>query len=271
MMTRFADIDSLSSQPPIYDYVFVELVPLEKAILPLINIVGKIKINARKAKLAMEKTNLEYGLTLDEAATLCLYSIQTGANGLYRLMNAALRANVEEKLRPWFRYLKLLHTALNKLPSVQARVWRGVGKSIGTSYRQGMSVVWFSVSSCSKDLGVVKNFLSQEAHSTLFSVTCQNGKSIARYSLFPEECEIILMPGTQLRVSGSPLEHNMLQIVDLEELQNENIWKKYAMLPAIGERNSSSLLDERQKSSKSSYVSSINGKKSPSKIFRLFS
>ena len=45
---------------------------------------------------------------------------------MFRNMNAALRAHDYEELQPYLPYMKLLLTALYKLPLVEAQVYRGV-------------------------------------------------------------------------------------------------------------------------------------------------
>jgi hypothetical protein len=129
--------------------------------------------------------------------------------------------------------MKLIHTALNKLPSQQVKLWRGVGKDVSTGYLKGMCMTWSSISSCSNDAGVVESFLDKKSHSTLFSIDCKNGKSIAKYSAYQHEYEIILMPGTRLKVINKPFEYNGLHLVDLEELPNPNVLRKYSILPGI--------------------------------------
>ena len=272
METRFTDIDSVNSQATIDDYILFDLVSLERAIRPLINLMGEIEIHANTAKLAIREIVLEDELTHDEAAAIYLYSMETGLRSVYRMLNSALRTNIRAKLQPWFPYLKLIHTAFNKLPSHQEKLWRGVGKDISASYRKGMCIVWHSISSCSKEASVVETFLNKKVHSTLVSVVCKNGKSISKYSQFPHEYEIILMPGTQLKVTSKPFEHNGLHIVDLEELPNCNVQRKYAILPTIKNDQLSSVTHEKgaspsstQKKSASSSVSTVRTNRNPGK------
>ena len=249
MLTRFADVDPINAEPAIDDYIHCKLVTLEQSIKSLTNLVDKIIIHASTAKSITENISQEDGLTHDEAAAIYLYSMETGSRSLYRLLNDVLRKNNAQKLKLWFLYLKLLHTALNKLPSVQERVWRGIPKNVSASYTQGRRIIWKSVSSCSTDAGAVQAFLNQKAQNTLFSIDCKNGKIISKYSAFSEEQELILMPGTLLRVKNKPFEMNGLHLVDLEELPNPNIIKKYSVLPKI-KRDLSSASSSQNKKSK---------------------
>jgi hypothetical protein len=255
MGTRFADVDSIKTQSGINDYIFSELVSLEKAIQPLAFLVDKINVHAATAKSATKDiSSSEDELTHDEAAAIYLYSMETGARSLYRVMNFALRENILSRLKSWFLYLKLIHTALNKLPSQQVQVWRGFAKDVSASYRKGMRIVWSSMSSCSNDADVVKNFLDKKAHSTLFLIECKNGKSIAKYSYFPSENEVILMPGAQLKVVNNSFEFNGLHLVHLAELPNPNVQRKYSVLPAIKKLSSDSTVPSvQQKKDKCKY------------------
>lgn len=233
MFTRFADVDPIGDEPAIDDYIHCKLVTLEQSIKSLINFVDKIIIHTGTAKRVTKRIFLEHGLTHEEAAAIYLYSMETGLRSLYRVLNAVLRKNNAQELKPWFLYLKLLHTALNKLPSVQGQVWRGIPKNMSAHYTLERQIVWKSISSCSKDAGAVQTFLNKKEQNTLFSITCKNGKIISKYSAFPKEQEVILMPGALLRVKNNPFEMNGLHIVDLEELSNPNVTRKYNVLPQI--------------------------------------
>ena len=178
MLARFTDVDFLDGEPAIDDYIYSRLVSLEKSAKPLTNLVDGIDIHANTAKHITRTIPLEHDLTHDEAAAIYLYSMQTGLRSLYRV-----------------------HTALNKLPSIRKQVWRGVSKNVSAGYTQGMCFTWKSFLSCSTDAGVVKGFLKNEGHNTLFSIACKNGKIISKYSAFKNEPEVILMPGTRFQVN----------------------------------------------------------------------
>ncbi|CAF5133328.1 unnamed protein product, partial [Rotaria sp. Silwood1] len=59
-------------------------------------------------------------LTVDESAAIRLYTIEWEEphQSLYSMLNYTLKMASRENLRPYFRYLKLLLTALVKLPCV---------------------------------------------------------------------------------------------------------------------------------------------------------
>jgi hypothetical protein len=128
----------------------------------------------------------------------------------------------QECMKPWFAFLKLFITALKKLPSVSDVFWRGVSHDVASEYTDNNVQIWWSVNSCSRQLPVVRLFLN--TNGTLFSIQAMEGKDISSYSAFEIEQEVILMPGTRLRVK-SKLDNfdNVLSIVHLEEQKNESM------------------------------------------------
>ena len=89
MLTRFADVDPIDAEPAIDDYIFCKLVSLEESIQSLTKIVDQILIHTTTAKEMTGNISLEDGLTHDEAAAIYLYSMETGARSLYRVLNNA--------------------------------------------------------------------------------------------------------------------------------------------------------------------------------------
>jgi hypothetical protein len=85
------------------------------------------------------------GLTPDESASIHLYTMesQPSSNSFYGLLNAALRSENRDKLKPYFAYLKLILTALFKMPSIQGTFWRGITGDISHEYPRGKKIVWW--------------------------------------------------------------------------------------------------------------------------------
>lgn len=102
---------------PIAGYEREPLVSLEESCKPLENILGyELEQNILIAK--KNSRNPKHGLTSDESAAIHLYTMEWNnrENSLYMVLNSTLRLVDRSKLRPWFRYLKLLLTGLFKLP-----------------------------------------------------------------------------------------------------------------------------------------------------------
>ncbi|CAF1180078.1 unnamed protein product [Didymodactylos carnosus] len=203
--TRFSDIESTDKYlTPIFQTL--PLVSLEKAVEPLINIVSSISEYAKSAKLCCLKDK-EYGLTHDESAAIYLYSMENGDDSFHSCLNAALRSENGSGDLKFYLYLKLLDAATNKLPSLSDGIWRGVDKDLSRLFKEGQEITWRAVSSCSRKVHVIKKFLGRTGgSSTLFLIQCVRGKDISAFSCYTDENEIVLMPGTQLRVVSNPLD-----------------------------------------------------------------
>jgi len=148
--------------------------------------------------------------TFDEAAAIQLYTQQSC---LYPRLNSALREHANpEKLAPFLPYLKLLLTGLNKLPLVRAQVYRGVALDLHEQYNQleGKVFTWWAFSSTTrnKKLMCSSGFLGNGQSRTLFTIDAI-GVDIAAFSAFPNESELLLLPGTSLTVKpGVNVESN---------------------------------------------------------------
>lgn len=102
---------------PIAGYEREPIVSLEEACKPLEDIVDhELKQNMFIAKENSKQP--KHGLTSDESAAIHLYTMEwdDSEKSLYAILNRTLRLVDRTKLRPWFKYLKLLLTGLFKLP-----------------------------------------------------------------------------------------------------------------------------------------------------------
>src|ERR1700722_17056089 len=214
-MNRFTDVGGDDTKlPPVYGYWSQPLVPLERALEPIADRIDQL---TRYIKVAKQHCHFpsEHGLTHDESAAVYLYTMEWGDDSLYRVLNRALRSEDRPALKPWFAYLKLFDTALSKLPIVKKNIWRGVSSDISKQFKKKQEVIWWSVSSCSTSVDVIKNFL--DMNSTLFLVEAINGKDVSVYTNYPNEDEVLLIPDTRLRLSSYALDHaGGLHIVHLQ-------------------------------------------------------
>ncbi|CAF1359226.1 unnamed protein product [Rotaria sordida] len=117
--------------------------------------------------------------------------------------------------------VKSIHNALQKLPSVQDRVWRGINGNIVGQYKANSVHVWWGASSCSDQVHVTETFLDKKSDRTLFSIKCYEGKIIKNHSAFPNESEIVLPPGTCLRVKSLSNIAAKVHIIDMEQIPYE--------------------------------------------------
>ncbi|CAF1241500.1 unnamed protein product [Didymodactylos carnosus] len=158
--SRFADIDSSSAKKlaPIYGYFTQPLVSLEKSLEPLVPRIDQLTRFIKVAKQNCHFPN-EHNLTKEESAAVYLYTMEWGEGSFYRVLNGALRNEDRLALKPWFSFLKLFDTAINKLPLVKRPLWRGVEQDISVCFKKGLELTWWSVNSCSLDVNVIKDFL----------------------------------------------------------------------------------------------------------------
>ena len=186
---------------PIWGYQRMSVMKLEEAMRDIISMNRKMDEYVNQAKANCKKNDAK--LTDDESAAIYLYTMQTS---VHIKLNDALRTENRNELEKWFPYLRLLITALNKLPSLPTTtVYRGVADDISFNFDEDKSVQrWWSINSCSTDLKVIEHFLGGSG--TFFIIETSYGKNISEYSAKRDEKEIILMPGTRVRLQCAPLE-----------------------------------------------------------------
>ncbi|CAF1482249.1 unnamed protein product [Didymodactylos carnosus] len=141
---------------PITGYESMPLVTLEKAVEPIEMFLYDLKDKVQRAK--QNCRHLESScLTQDEAAAIYIYTMEWAPVEccLYHLLNQTLRHRNRHELIPWFSYLKLLLTALFKLPSIKKTVWRGV--KLNLQYPDSMKFAWWSFISCTESLTILES------------------------------------------------------------------------------------------------------------------
>ncbi|CAF0740297.1 unnamed protein product [Adineta steineri] len=215
-MHRFTDLESTPRRlPPVYGYLAHQLLPLQEAVKPILPQIDQLERFSSIAKTECHFPS-EHGLTRDESAAIYLYTMEWGGNSFYQVINRALRAEDRVSLMPWFAYLKLFDTAVEKLPTLRMNLWRGVPEDVARNFKNGDEFTWWAISSCSKSLGTIENFLGP--NSTVFLIEAINGKDISKYTNFPAETEVILCPGTRLRVKGGSQDQTSTRIIHLQEI-----------------------------------------------------
>ena len=144
-----------------------------------------------------------HGLDADEAGGLWLYTAQSD---FYPMLNRLLRTRDRSALIPFFPYLQLMLTARSKLPKYTGSVWRGVkGIDLRAKYPKDKDVWWWAFSSTTKQLETLTNpqFLGKSGVRTVFLIEILHGVDLQRYSAVASEAEVLLYPGTKLKVVGS--------------------------------------------------------------------
>jgi hypothetical protein len=214
---RFLDVSEEPNRVllPIRGYANEPLLPLEDAVQPIYELLNDLDIMVDTAKQNSKKPT--DGLNTNESAAIHLYTIQWEEPdvSLYTMLNSTLRSERRESLKPWFHYLKLILTALYKLPSLKSVVWRGVRGNVSDQYDDAH--IWWGFSSCTESVEVMEQFIGKSGVRTLFTIECINGKSIRAHSFYKKENEILLLPGSYFRVVGKWSPAKDLYIVHLRE------------------------------------------------------
>jgi hypothetical protein len=217
----FKDVDKQDA--PVVGYAEEPLLSLTDACTPLMNIILNL---STYVQLALDETPQDPsdGLTFDESAAIRLYTIEWEEPhaSLYSMLNSTLKKSSRDGLRPYFKYLKLLLTALIKLPCAPMQtVWRGVTKDLSQDFPLGAQVTWWAFSSCTTSLPVLENniYLGNAGERTLFSVEAMNGRIIRAHSHFDYEDEILLLPGTYMEAQSQLSPAPGLHIIHLKQIK----------------------------------------------------
>jgi len=218
---RFINTASLELQEanrsPIFGYQHLPILTLEEAIERIIPLVPGIVGYVANAKENCNRSSAL--LTWNESAAIYLYSMSIP---FFSRMNAALRAENRHELKPWFGFLKLFITALEKLPSTKATVWRGVNYDDTLTFVDNDVHIWWSINSCSMALNIVQPFLGERG--TLFAIDAIHGKDISTFSAIPDEQEVVLMPGARVRARCESLSFiDRFFVVHLEEENSQRL------------------------------------------------
>ena len=201
-----------ANRSPIFGYEDSLTLTLEEAVEKINPSIDRVMDYVMIAKTRYNRHSAL--LTRDESAAVYLYSMSTS---FFSCLNKTLRAENRHALKPWFAFLKLFMTALNKLPSTKKIVWRGVYGDVRSLFNNNDMEIWWSVNSCSTDLKIVQEFLGEKG--TLFAIEAIHGKDISAFSASLEEQEVILMPGTRVRAKCESFNFiDRLFVIHLEEV-----------------------------------------------------
>ncbi|CAF1136572.1 unnamed protein product [Adineta ricciae] len=222
IMTRVTDIllEPKRMLPPIKGYENEPLVSLEESVKPLVSFVPDVEQMVWTVKQNCQQS--EDHLSLDESGSIMLYTLEwePAESSFYYVLNSTLRSEHRQKLRPWFLYLRLVIYALAKLPSLPPRtIYRGVKMDLSKEFTKDKTFIWWSFSSCTSTIEVIKHFLGDKGPRTILNVETHSAKDISRHSFYTTENEILLYPARQLKVISSIDLGSQLHIVQLQEVQ----------------------------------------------------
>lgn len=179
-------------------YQQIPLVSLEQAVKSLISVLPAIETYVQMVKQkCLQPID---GLTIDESASIMLYSIiwQPLNECLYISLNSTLQRLDKSQLPAWFAYLKLLFTALLRLPSNQVTVYRGSKMDLSTQYQLNEIILWWDLTLCTTSI----DCLDEKEMKMIFTIKCQTMKNIQKHCYFPSENLVLFLPGTKFQVMG---------------------------------------------------------------------
>jgi len=199
------------------------LCSFDEAIQSLETMVTGIEQFGFACSLFANNHNNKQNLSDNEIAAIHIYTMEsdTKANSLYFVLNKALRSHDRKALKLFFPYLHLLLHSMCKLPKCPPGtvVWRGLQENVSSNYSKGKKVVWWGLSSCTKDMNALDAFLGS-TECTLFSVQVDSAVDISSFSAYPNEEEILVFPCVTFEVQNVYSPRNGLWIIQLKEIHS---------------------------------------------------
>ena len=166
------------------------------ALAPLSDKLPKVEPSkGQLAKMAWKKAGSIQAqfpsLSRDECAAVVLYTMEDmpRERSPYYVMKKNRQA-----VRPWRDFVWLLLRALRKLPPSKARVvYRGMAGSV---LEEGDELQWSAFSSTATKVDVMEVFLATSGQRTMIhlELTEPVGRDVSAFSLYPQECEVLLPP-----------------------------------------------------------------------------
>ena len=163
---------------------------------------------AAQEKLPTIIATFKVKLTVDDVAAILLYALQTP---FYPTLNRALFTTDMSGIEPFKPYIKLLLTALYKLPLEKTTVYRGIRDPPAYTPQDPKQPVapllWWSFSSCTRKIHVVEGFMRERgprAKLIIEDVPCVNLEAFSSFNEF----ERLILPGTSVFVISVSPEHD---------------------------------------------------------------
>ncbi|CAF2095399.1 unnamed protein product, partial [Rotaria magnacalcarata] len=204
---------------PLKGYTGEPLPTLREAVAPVTNLLADLELAVSEAMNISEHP--PEGITQNESAAIRLYTRDWNSDesSLYAILNETLRLENREKLKPWHSYVKLLLTALFKLPPIYTTVWCSVKGNLDLQYNIGDHIIWWAFSSCTTSLDILSRseFLDTSDTRTIFEIECIDGRNIQQHSFFEQENELLLLPCRYFEVIGKREDERDPHIIQLRQ------------------------------------------------------
>jgi len=152
-----------------------------------------------------------------DQATESLYYI---INGLLR--DTKMEPQIKwEKLKPFHQYINLLMSRLSILPKFKGTVYRGIKLDLRKVFKPNSIHIWWNVTSCTDTVSGIAEFLDTQGPRTFLDIYTYHGVKISEHSIYPQENEILLPPGTVLKVIDQLDLGNGLVAVQMHEIPSQ--------------------------------------------------
>ena len=205
------------------------ILSLEEALKPVTKMFPDISQQIQKAQ--KKRYYSEKGvLTEDKSAAIYIYSMK-GTNNLHFHFQKAWDSKDKSQLKPWFKYLKLLKSALNKLPDVQTKVWQQINRSAVEEILQaGQSQLYTCMGTCSRSIEELNDVLDKKPASKVIMVGygLVSGKDVTPYAE-GEAKEVLVWPGAKIYVAKKEIDDQG----DLTKMHLDRMGKCYELLSCI--------------------------------------
>lgn len=204
---------------PIEGYRNMPLVSLEIAVEPLMTLLPSIQTYVSLAKEKCQ--NPADDLTCDQSASIMLYAMrwQPIDQCLSYVLNIILCSNDRDQLKPWFLYLKLLLTALCRLPPIQDTIiYRGIQSDMSKQYQKNQKIIWWDFALCTRSSDKIN--LNKNNVRTIFTIECKSCKDISKHLFNPTTDMILLFPATQFQVIQNIKQRANGHSIQLKEIES---------------------------------------------------
>jgi hypothetical protein len=205
-MDRFSKvyIPGINPLTLISGYQNEPLVSLEEALKPFDGKIDQLSKYIKEAKTECNRSS-KHHLTHDESAAIYIYTMKWKPRCLYDHLQAAWNSEDRSQLKPWFKYLKLFKSALDKLPDVKTEIWQGKAYDEDTKEKLSSKKkvpLYSSMGFCSTSDNEIKDYLYNNVDTKMILIGYEsvNGKSVSGYTAGSLN-EVILWPGTKLGVA----------------------------------------------------------------------
>ncbi|CAF2049678.1 unnamed protein product [Rotaria magnacalcarata] len=201
---------------PIDNFKDESILSIDVTLQSVLSIVDRLNHYIEDAKHSRHYPS-DHGLTEDEAVAIYLYTNDWGDQSLNRVLNSTLQSESQTALKSWLSFLQLFNAALGKLSTAHNTIWRGLTIDVVEKLNENEDLILCSIISCSSSSTVIEHLLDDK--SILCSIKSFSGKNIQGYTTKNEEDEVLLLPGTRLRVKCKQLNNEKNKpIIYLEEI-----------------------------------------------------